>query len=67
MLADTAALETVLEALCGVTAAKEADEEVRVSLAESVEMLVRPLQLLLFRFQDGHAAGVNRGHSEYLL
>ncbi len=31
----------VLEALCGVTQAKEQNSEVRVTLAESIELLVR--------------------------
>ena len=40
LLGETAALTDMLEALCGVTRAKEGDAEVRISLAESIEMLV---------------------------
>ena len=42
MLGETAALTDMLEALCGVTRAKEGDAEVRTRLAESIEMLVSP-------------------------
>jgi hypothetical protein len=40
ILGDTALLEALLEVLCGVTRPKEADDEIRVALSESLEMLV---------------------------
>ena len=41
ILGDPAPLSIILEALCGVTRAKEQNSEVRVALAESTELLVR--------------------------
>lgn len=41
ILEDTRSLEMVLEALCGVSRAKEQNDDVRIALAESIELLVR--------------------------
>ena len=41
LLSDAAALGDVLEALCGLTRKREAEADIRNSLAESIEMLVR--------------------------
>lgn len=40
ILEDRAPLEMILEALCGVSRAKEQNDDVRVALAESIELLV---------------------------
>ena len=40
ILGDAAALEALLDALCGVTGPKERDSEARAALAEAVELLV---------------------------
>ena len=49
LLSDAAALGEVLEALCGVTRKREAEADIRNSLAESVEMLVRFLAIMQAR------------------
>lgn len=40
ILGDMAPLEALLDALCGVTGAREPDSGIRAALAESVELLV---------------------------
>lgn len=45
ILKDTRSLEMILEALCGVAQAKQPSDEVRVALAESLELLVSPRTL----------------------
>ena len=42
ILEDTRSLEMILEALCGIAQAKQQSEDVRVALAESIELLVSP-------------------------
>ena len=42
ILDDTRSLDMILEALCGVAQAKQQSDEVRVALAESLELLVSP-------------------------
>ncbi len=42
ILEDTRSLEMILEALCGIAQAKQQSDEVRVALAESIELLVSP-------------------------
>ena len=45
ILGDAPALEALLDALCGVTGAKEPDSEARAALAESIELLVSAGQI----------------------
>ena len=40
ILEDRAPLKMILEALCGVSRGKEQNDDVRVALAESIELLV---------------------------
>ena len=43
ILEDTRSLEMILEALCGIAQVKQQSDEVRVALAESIELLVSPI------------------------
>ena len=45
ILGDMAALEGLLDALCGVTGTREQDSKIRAALAESIELLVSAAQL----------------------
>ena len=42
ILDDTGPLGTLLEALCGVAQAKQQSDDLRIALAESIELLVSP-------------------------